>query len=204
MSHLTFPGPQCTEPKDEGKGKARLLKYFYDPQLQYCVRSSIKVETATATASKAIETVWKHVYPKQKKSTRMRVNELVGLNTAFVDLTWVIDVSCFFLRVPQIMSVLCQRTKAPVLPSFPCIITTMKINSAVCSYMEAAEETATVLILERIVRKCVSVQFKSRFAIFNQYNVNNMKLNSWDRFPLNSGKKVQWCHCCGAKAKRYT
>lgn len=30
-------GPQCTEPKDEGKGKARLLKYFYDPQLQYCV-----------------------------------------------------------------------------------------------------------------------------------------------------------------------
>ncbi|XP_052422533.1 BPTI/Kunitz domain-containing protein [Carassius gibelio] len=30
-------GPQCTEPKDEGKGKARVLNYFYDPQLQHCV-----------------------------------------------------------------------------------------------------------------------------------------------------------------------
>ncbi len=42
---------------------------------------------------------------------------------------------------------------------------------------EAAEETATVLILESIVRHFVSV-IKSRFAIFNQYNVNNVKLNS--------------------------
>ncbi|KAF4108471.1 BPTI/Kunitz domain-containing protein [Onychostoma macrolepis] len=34
-------GPRCTEPKDEGEegeeGKAKLLKYFYDPRLQYCV-----------------------------------------------------------------------------------------------------------------------------------------------------------------------
>ncbi len=44
-------------------------------------------------------------------------------------------------------------------------------------YTEAAEETATVLILESIVRHFVSVS-KSRFAIFNQYNVNNVKLNS--------------------------
>ncbi len=44
-------------------------------------------------------------------------------------------------------------------------------------YTEAAEETATVLILESIVRQFVSVS-KSRFAIFNQYNVNNVKLNS--------------------------
>ncbi len=44
-------------------------------------------------------------------------------------------------------------------------------------YTEAAEETATVLILESIVRHFVSV-IKSRFAIFNQYNVNNVKLNS--------------------------
>ncbi len=101
-------------------------------------RSSIKAKAATATASKAIKTVWKHVYPKQKKSTRMRLN---SLNTAFVDLTWVTDVSCFYLRVPQITPVLCQRTKAPVLPSFPCIITTMERKSAVCSYTEAAEET---------------------------------------------------------------
>ncbi len=43
-------------------------------------------------------------------------------------------------------------------------------------YTEAAEETATVLILESIVRHFVSVS-KSRFAIFNQYNVNNVKLN---------------------------
>ncbi len=75
-------------------------------------RSSIKAKAATATASKAIKTVWKHVYPKQKKSTRMRLN---SLNTAFVDLTWVTDVSCFYLRVPQITPVLCQRTKASVL-----------------------------------------------------------------------------------------
>ncbi len=47
-------------------------------------RSSIKAKAATATASKAIKTVRKHVYPKQKKSTRMRIN---SLNTAFVDLT---------------------------------------------------------------------------------------------------------------------
>ncbi len=46
-------------------------------------------------------------------------------------------------------------------------------------YTEAAEETATVLILKSIVRHFVSVS-KSRFAIFNQYNVNNVKLNSWD------------------------
>ncbi len=44
-------------------------------------------------------------------------------------------------------------------------------------YTEAAEETATVLILESIVRHFVSVS-KSRFAIFKQYNVNNVKLNS--------------------------
>ncbi len=60
---------------------------------------------------------------------------------------------------------------------FYCIITTMERKSAVCSYTEAAEETATVLILESIVRHYVSVS-KSRFAIFNQYNVNNVKLNS--------------------------
>ncbi len=95
-------------------------------------RSSIKAKAATATASKAIKTVWKHVDPKQKKSTRMRLN---SLNTAFVDLTWVTDVSCFYLRVPQITSVLCQRTKAPVLPSLPCIITTMERKSAVCFFI---------------------------------------------------------------------
>ncbi len=65
-------------------------------------------------------------------------------------------------------------------------------------YTEAAEETATVLFLESIVRHFVSVS-KSRFAIFKQYNVNNVKLNSL-RFPLNSGKNVQWC----LKAKRFT
>ncbi len=86
------------------------------------------------------------------------------------------DVSCFYLRVPQITPVLCQRTKAPVLPSLPCIITTMERKSAVL-YTEAAEETATVLILESIVRHYVSVS-KSRVAIFKQYNVNNVKLNS--------------------------
>ncbi len=65
-------------------------------------------------------------------------------------------------------------------------------------YTEAAEETATVLILESIVRHFVSVS-KSRFAIFNQYNVNNVKLNIWD-FDSTQGKNLQWC----LKAKRYT
>uniref|UniRef100_A0A671N2V3 BPTI/Kunitz domain-containing protein-like n=1 Tax=Sinocyclocheilus anshuiensis TaxID=1608454 RepID=A0A671N2V3_9TELE len=30
-------GPRCTEPRDEGKGKEKLLKYFYDPRSQGCV-----------------------------------------------------------------------------------------------------------------------------------------------------------------------
>ncbi len=47
-------------------------------------------------------------------------------------------------------------------------------------------KTATVLILESIVRHYVSVS-KSRFAIFKQYNVNNVKTKQL-RFPLNSGK----------------
>uniref|UniRef100_A0A9J8CVW2 Tissue factor pathway inhibitor-like n=1 Tax=Cyprinus carpio carpio TaxID=630221 RepID=A0A9J8CVW2_CYPCA len=34
--HLSFSDPRCTEPRDEGEGKAKLLKYFYDAQLQYC------------------------------------------------------------------------------------------------------------------------------------------------------------------------
>ncbi len=53
-------------------------------------------------------------------------------------------------------------------------------------YTEAAKETATVLILESIVRHFVSVS-KSRFAIFKQYNINNVKLNSWD-FHSTQGK----------------
>ncbi len=89
-------------------------------------RSSIKAKAATATASKAIKTVWKHVYPKQKKSTRMRLN---SLNTAFVDLTWVTDVSCFYLRVPQI-SLFSAKGRRRL---FYCIITTTERKSAVCS-----------------------------------------------------------------------
>ncbi len=124
-------------------------------------RSSIKAKAATATVSKAIKTVWKHVYPKQKKSTRMRLN---SLNTAFVDLTWVTDVSCFYLRVPQIMPVLCQRTKAPVCHHSHVLLRQWRENLPYVLYTEAAEETATVLILESIVRHFVSV-IKSRFAI---------------------------------------
>ncbi|XP_016407808.1 BPTI/Kunitz domain-containing protein-like [Sinocyclocheilus rhinocerous] len=30
-------GPRCTDPRDEGKGKEKLLKYFYDPRSQGCV-----------------------------------------------------------------------------------------------------------------------------------------------------------------------
>uniref|UniRef100_A0A672NNN2 Boophilin-G2-like n=1 Tax=Sinocyclocheilus grahami TaxID=75366 RepID=A0A672NNN2_SINGR len=37
MSHLSFSGPGCTEPRDEGEGTAKLLKFFYDPQLHNCV-----------------------------------------------------------------------------------------------------------------------------------------------------------------------
>ncbi len=84
------------------------------------------------------------------------------------------DVSCFYLRVPQITSVLCQRTKAPILLYY---YDNWRENLPYVLYTEAAEETATVLILESIVRHFVSVS-KSRFAIFKQYNVNNVKLNS--------------------------
>ncbi len=101
-------------------------------------RSSIKAKAATATASKAIKTVWKHVDPKQKKSTRMRLN---SLNTAFVDLTRVTDVSCFYLRVPQITPVLCQRTKAPVLPSLPMY------------YYDNGEKICRMFFIRRLPRK---------------------------------------------------
>ncbi len=147
-------------------------------------RSSIKAKAATATASKAIKTVWKHVYPKQKKSTRMRLN---SLNTAFVDLTWVTDVSCFYLRVPQITPVLCQRTKAPVLPSFPCIITTMERKSAVCSLYGGCQGNGNRFDSREHCQTLCLGQYKSRFAIFKQYNVNNVKLNSWD-FDSTQGK----------------
>ncbi|XP_073686177.1 BPTI/Kunitz domain-containing protein [Garra rufa] len=30
-------GSQCSEPKDAGKGKAKILKYFYDPESEACV-----------------------------------------------------------------------------------------------------------------------------------------------------------------------
>ncbi len=105
-----------------------------------------------------------------------------------------------YLRVPQITPVLCQRTKAPVLPSFPCIITTMERKSAVCSlYGGCRGNWQPFLILESIVRHYVSVSKSRFFAIFKQYNVNNVKTKQL-RFPLNSGKNVQWC----LKAKRYT
>ncbi len=79
-----------------------------------------------------------------------------------------------YLRVPQIMPCLSAKgTKAPVY----CIITTMERKSAVCSLYGGCRGTATVLMLESIVRHYVSVS-KSRFAIFKRYNVNNVKLNS--------------------------
>ncbi len=44
-------------------------------------------------------------------------------------------------------------------------------------YTEACRGNGNRLFLESIVRHSVSVN-KSRFAIFKQYNVNNVKLNS--------------------------
>ncbi len=87
------------------------------------------------------------------------------------------DVSCFYLRVPQITPVLCQRTKAPVLPSLPCIIKTMERNLPYVLYTEAAEENGNRFDSREHCQTFVSLS-KSRFAIFKQYNVNNVKLNS--------------------------
>ncbi len=76
----------------------------------------------------------------------------------------------------------CSSDHACSLPKDECacfivLLRQWRENLPYVLYTEAAEETATVLILESIVRHFVSVS-KSRFAIFNQYNVNNVKLNS--------------------------
>ncbi len=59
--------------------------------------------------------------------------------------------------------VLCQRTKAPVLIV---LLRQWRENLPYVLYTEAAEETATVLILESIVRHYVSVS-KSRLPFLN-------------------------------------
>ncbi len=134
-------------------------------------RSSIKAKAATATASKAIKTVWKHVYPKQKKYPDEA--KFTKYCICWFDMSdW-----CFML-LPS-----CSSDHACSLPKdegacFIVLLRQWRENLPYVLYTEAAEETATVLILESIVRHYVSVR-KSRFAIFNQYNVNNVKLNSW-------------------------
>ncbi len=68
---------------------------------------------------------------------------------------------------------LCQRTKAPVLLYY------YDNGEKICRMFfirRLPRKRQTVLILESIVRHYVSVS-KSRFAIFKQYNVNNVKLN---------------------------
>ncbi len=83
-----------------------------------------------------------------------------------------------YLRVPQITPVLCQKDEGGLF-CHHChvLLRQWRENLPYVLYTEAAEETATVLILESIVRHYVSVS-KSRVAIFKQYNVNNVKLNS--------------------------
>ncbi len=71
----------------------------------------------------------------------------------------------------------CSSDHVCSLPNFIILLRQWRENLPYVLYTEAAEETATVLILESIVRHFVSVS-KSRFAIFKQYNVNNVKLNS--------------------------
>ncbi len=145
-------------------------------------RSSIKAKAATATASKAIKTVWKHVYPKQKKYPDEA--KFTKYCICWFDMSdW-----CFML-LPS-----CSSDHACSLPK----------DEGVCFaiipmyYYDNGEKICRMflyggcrgngnrLILESIVRHFVSLS-KSRFAIFNQYNVNNVKLNSWD-FHSTQGK----------------
>ncbi len=77
MSNLPFSGPRCTEPRDEGEGKAKLLKYFYDPQLQYCVPFFYKGEGGNSNrfesdkdCVKACLSKAEEIYPDEGKLTK--------------------------------------------------------------------------------------------------------------------------------------
>ncbi len=60
---------------------------------------------------------------------------------------------------------------------FYCIITTMERKSAVCSLYGGCRGNGNRFDSREHCQTFVSVS-KSRFAIFKQYNVNNVKLNS--------------------------
>ncbi|XP_043087558.1 BPTI/Kunitz domain-containing protein [Puntigrus tetrazona] len=46
-------GPRCTEPRDEGKGNAKVLMYFYDSHFQYCVPFFYKGEGGNSNRFKS-------------------------------------------------------------------------------------------------------------------------------------------------------
>lgn len=128
--------------------------------------SSTKEKAGTPTASTAIKTAWKHVLRKATSCTRVTVKQ----SPSKYRICWCyMSETMFYSSFPHVYQkwpVLCQKTKAPVSPWSQSIIMTMQRRTAVCSYIEAAKETQTDLIPERIARSCVSVS-SSLFSGWN-------------------------------------
>ncbi|XP_067255073.1 BPTI/Kunitz domain-containing protein [Chanodichthys erythropterus] len=81
VSALTV-GPQCTDHKDEGKGKEKLLRYFYDPQLQFCVPFFYKGEggnlnrfDSDKNCTKACSTRADEIYPSDEMACSLPMDE---------------------------------------------------------------------------------------------------------------------------------
>lgn len=75
-------GPQCTDPKDEGKGQEKSLKYFYDDQLQYCVPFFYKGEGGNSNrfdsdkdCMKACSPIADEIYPSDEMACSLPMDE---------------------------------------------------------------------------------------------------------------------------------
>uniref|UniRef100_A0A8C1A4R8 Tissue factor pathway inhibitor-like n=1 Tax=Cyprinus carpio carpio TaxID=630221 RepID=A0A8C1A4R8_CYPCA len=60
-------GPRCTDPRDEGKGNEKLLKYFYDPQTQLCVPFFYKGEGGSSNRFSSDKECVKACSPKAQE-----------------------------------------------------------------------------------------------------------------------------------------
>uniref|UniRef100_A0A8C1W1K1 Wu:fb59d01 n=1 Tax=Cyprinus carpio TaxID=7962 RepID=A0A8C1W1K1_CYPCA len=60
-------GPRCTDPRDEGEGNEKLLKYFYDPQTQLCVPFFYKGEGGSSNRFSSDKECVKACSPKAQE-----------------------------------------------------------------------------------------------------------------------------------------
>ncbi len=104
------------------------------------------------------------------------------------------DVSCFYLRVPQITPALCQRTKAPC---FIVLLRPMERKSAVCSYTEAGRGNGNRFDSRDHCQQFVLGSVSLVLPFLNVY-VNNRDTKTVE-ISTQLRKNVQWC----LKAKRY-